>query len=458
MAAMALGGCKRGNKSANVKDEDFEKTGYWIDDTEWTYYYYVVKNNSKKTVAILGTAKACSSDGTILEENIRDIPVLGPGETSIMEFLFQRSINSIYTIDCDLQYFKTDLTPVIGDIRTECLRSEDEFTVLVTNESDVEVTDLKGIVLYFDSENTMIAAGEEDLRVHQNSYPHIMKPGVSMSMMFTPHNHRTIKHAGYEYTDYDHAEVYLKYLDRPPTDSDFQRRSQPFIDVPEGILEVKEISCKNTAGYQIHCLVVKNISDKVIGVHGVMKAYDAGGRALTALTSTVDALGIGEETILPFEFDVFDPITNLWPNYYAKEYTATDAIKNADHVAYQLKYDPLPDKTPLDYSVKVIDYELDERNFKEVLVTYNGDGTIGRPKVYGVFYNAEGNVVFAGYALKNGFNGGRSGEFVVKDWLENGDTVIYGFAWDSRWLRDKETESFRPMKKYDRADIYILED
>ena len=127
-------------------------------------------------------------------------------------------------------------------------------------------------------------------------------------------------------------------------------------------------------------------------------------------------------------------------------------------MSYTLTYDPHPDRAARSYSTHIIDYDLGERVFKEVLVTYHGDGTILRPRVYGVFYDSEGNIVLAGYARGDSFNGPRGDEFVVKNTMENGDTVIYGFAWDSRWLRDKETESYRPMKKYDRADIYILED
>ena len=66
MAAMALGGCKGKSKFADVKDEDFEKTGYYFGTkrrmSQYGYlqsvtdYYYVIKNNSDQKVAIIGNA------------------------------------------------------------------------------------------------------------------------------------------------------------------------------------------------------------------------------------------------------------------------------------------------------------------------------------------------------------------------------------------------------------------
>ena len=462
MAAMAFCGCKE-SEYARVKDTEFEKTGYLIgtkrpeivygDRIKTSEYYYVVKNNSKKTVAIVGVAKAYGTSGQQVYEGTDDIAVLGPGETSVLMYTMHGlDRTEIDHVDCELQYYKTELTPVLGDIQQEVMRSEDKLTVLVTNKSAVDVQLLKGTVLFFDSENNVIGSKIQQFKEKKYSYLDVMKPETSRAVMFFPENWTEVL-AIKEFPRYDHAEVYLTYLDNPPENA--INKSTPFMDYTEDVLQVKEIHCKNTEGYQIHCLAVKNISDQTIGVHGVMKAYDADDNPLTALTSTADALAPGEETILPFEFDVFDPL-KLWSDYYG-DYVATDAIKNADHVSYTLTYDPHPDRAARSYSSHIIDYDLDERVFKEVLVTYHGDGTIFRPRVYGVFYDSEGNIVLAGYARDDTFNGGRSDEFVVKDTMENGDTVIYGFSTWERWFCDKETGDRRPMPEYERADIYIVD-
>ena len=463
MAAMAFCGCKGKSKFADVKDEDFEKTGYYFGTkrrmSQYGYlqsvtdYYYVIKNNSDQKVAIIGNATIHGVNGDILYEGKRDIPVLGPGETSFLKYtVWNADVEHIDHIDCELQYYNTELTPVIGNIWTEAMRSEDKLTYLVTNRNNVEVQDLSGVVLFFDTENNVIATDEIEFKDINHSVFDVMKPGTSRAAMFVPANYKRVL-AEHEYKGYDHAELFLKYLEG--YSEDIGKKSRPFIDIPEDTLQVKEIHCKNTEGYQIHCLAIKNISDQTIGVHGVMKAYDADDNPLTALTSTADALAPGEETLLPFEFDVFDPL-KLWLDYYG-DYVATDAIKNADHVSYTLTYDPHPDRAARSYSTHIIDYDLGEYVFKEVLVTYHGDGTILRPRVYGVFYDSEGNIVLAGYARGDSFNGGRSDEFVVKDTMENGDTVIYGFSTWERWFCDKETGDRRPMPEYERADLYIID-
>lgn len=463
MSSMALGGCKE-SKYARVKDTEFEKTGYLIgtkrpeivygDRIKTSEYYYVVKNNSKKTVAIVGVAKAYGTSGQQVYEGTDDIAVLGPGETSVLMFTMHGLDRAeIDHVDCELQYYKTELTPVLGDIQQEVMRSEDKLTVLVTNKSAVDVQFLKGTVLFFDSENNVIGSKTQQFKEKEYSYLDVMKPETSRAVMFFPENWTKVL-ATEEFPGYDHAEVYLTYLDDPPENA--IKKSTPFMDYTEDVLQVKEIHCKNTEGYQIHCLAVKNISDQTIGVHGVMEVCDTSNNPLAARTATVDALAPGQETILAFEFDVFDPL-DLWEDYYG-DYAATDDIRDADHVIYTLKYDPDPDVEAKSYSTKVLDYDIYDRVFKEVLVTYTGNEEILRPKVYGVFYDSEGNIVFAGYASDDTFNGGRSlDEFVVKDTIENGDTVIYGFSWFSRWLCIKETGKHRDMQEYEKADIYIVD-
>lgn len=460
MVMMAFCGCKK-DKYARVNDEDFEKTGYYFDDGDKfqpsTLYYYVIKNNSKETVSIIGTAKAYFPDGTLLEEHNDDIPVLGPGETSVMKFTINKPKKHIDHIDCELQYYKTDLIPVIGDIRTECMRSEDEFTAFVTNESDVDVTSLNGVVLFFDSENNVIATDEEEFREHKSVVQNIMKPGTSRAVMFIPQEFYKGSNENAGRRGYDHAELFLRYLDIRPDGVEVQRRSNSFIDDTEGFLEVKGIHCKNTAGYQIHCLAVKNISGTLVGVHGAMKVYSADGRPLTALTSTVDALAPGEETILPFEFTVFDPIE--LNTGYREGYTATDEIKNADFLSYTLKVDPLPSKIPTVFSVEYIDPEHTDKVCKEAVVSYSGTGKVRRPRIYGIFYDSKGDIVFAGYAQEDTFyEDYPEYSFVNSDYLQNGDCALYGFDYYSRWLYDKETGEYLPLPKFDRADLYILED
>ena len=458
MTAMAFCGCKSENKYADVKDEEFEKTGFFygtrrrevVQGTRqsFTEYYYVVKNNSAQTVAIVGTAKVYGNNGEVLFEGGDDIPVLGPGETSVLKYHVRNADREhIDHVDCDLKYYKTDLKPVIGDIQLDYMLMDDQITVVATNNSDIEVQSLKGTMIFFDADHNVVATNEEPLGEEEDGSTNVLRAGVSKVTMFSPENYKTgLVNPGDKYPSYESVGFYLTYLDAPQ-EGELQPKSPAFIDATEDVLNVRELHCKDFSGYQHHILVLWNKSDQMISVRGLVTAYNSYGDPLTARTSSLERLGPNQEAVLLFDFDELPDGSR-----------AGEALASADHMGYSLKYTVLEETlTVSKITTYISSYEFIQEYFADVMV-YNPTGNaVPLPKVFGIFYDASGEILYAGYADWKRRLENSDVEYVANEMLMPQEPVYYLFYNDVNWFYDKETGEYRTMPKFDSMAIYVME-
>lgn len=334
--------------SKSVSDDDFEKTGYIYENSIGdSLYFYIVKNNSSATVEINGNATAYDSAGSVIGASQRDIDVLGPGETSLMVFYFD-SVSGIDKVDCALSYDTSPYyKPVINNIRMEQTINDKNITIRATNGGEYNAQFVEAYALFFDSDGKVIAYDSKYVTDNDSE----IKPGATLSAQLSTYN------------DFDHVECYL-------TGRSDGEASVSTSEVSDSDFSVKEYRYENTIGDSMRFLVIKNNSEKTVGININMTAYDASGNVIGADDGSIDVVGPGEESIATFYFD---------------------SVKDIDHVEYTMSYDTDPY-----YGSVLSDLEVVQNiNDKNVVVTATNKGTEAAKFVeaYALFLDTSGNVV-----------------------------------------------------------------
>ena len=468
MAAMALCGCKKkvDERLADVREEDFEKSGYLLGTlsyknpnfvTGYSSYFYTVKNNSEVAVAIVGTATAYGNDGKALAERNDDIAVLGPGETSLLMFDYESHEDLIDHVDCKLKYYKTDLLPVIRDIQTEIINVDDSYTVIAKNNSAVDVEYLNGIMLFFDSDNNVVSMDIDDFYMGYSGEHRTLKPGTRGSMLLCPANYYSVVWDHYDHdegiVEYDHVELYLSYLHALNYSNEksvyVQKKSERLEAVPTEMIEEKYFQYTDINGSPICCVIVKNISDKMMGIIGEMTVCDIANNTLLMRPCDTKGIAPGESAVLKFNYLSLDG-----------DHYPTKSMKNTCYYAYDLLCDPNPEQKS-----HASDFDLDPRineepsdTFMRVYATYNGDEEIWKPSLLGVFYDPSGEVSFIAegwYDASSLDNKGVDPEnqYAVK----KGSTIVFRIDFSNIYPMGQETDELVKLPEYDRYELYLID-
>ncbi len=342
-------GSASSSASVSVSDEDFEKTGYLYENSIGdSLYFYVVKNNSQASVSIDGNAVAKDSGGNTLGASSREIDVLGPGETSLMTFYFD-SVTGIDTIECSLTYdTKTYYKPVIANLEVEQTINDKNLTVVVTNNGNINAQFVEAYALFMDGDGNIVSYSSNYITDGDSE----IKPGATISEQFD------------SYSSFDHVELFF-------TGRSDGSASSASSSISESDFDVQEYLYENSIGDSLYFLVLRNNSDKTVGISINMTAYDASENVIGADSSDVDVIGSGETSIAMFYFD---------------------SVKGIDHVKYSMGFDTSPY-----YSSVISDLEsVNSINDKNVVVTVTNNGTQAAQFVeaYALFLDSDGNVVY----------------------------------------------------------------
>jgi hypothetical protein len=296
-----------------VTDDDFETWGYQYEVVGSTYYYVVVKNNSELPVGINGNAVAKDSEGNIMGEGSMSISVLGPGETTIEEFLFH-DIVDIYEVEYELSYNVTPgYIPILGDLDIEYTANSKNVSIAVRNNGEYTARYLKATCLLFDADNNVI----------RTDYGYIGSDFTSVypgETVYEQVNMYALEEG------YDHAEVYFGGYG--------EEYKGEKVQLADSDIDVTKYSLASTYGNSVeYYLVITNNSSETVSVNGSGVVKDASGNMLdTSGMTDIDVLAPGETTAGWMYFDGIDgEIADMeYALYYEKEEYYKPVIGNLE--------------------------------------------------------------------------------------------------------------------------------
>ena len=379
-ALLALGGCSAKQQASNAaekssanettvvdnrkKDEkvsfsedDFDTQGWYCKEKygSSSYYFLEVKNNSKATVGISGNATALDGNDSVLGSADGSIDVLGPGETSLMTFYFS-DVGDVTTVKTDLQYTQDIYyQPVISNLKVNQSINDKNVTIQVTNNGDVPAEFVEATALFFDAEGNVIYHNSGYVADNDSE----IKPGATLSDQLD------------SYEAFDHVNVYLNGRADKSAKAADSSSSKGNSSVTDSDFDITEYTYSNDiARSSMYFLVIKNNSEKTVGIDGNMTAYDGSGNVIGAADGSIDVLAPEEESIATF---YFNDVTGI------------------DHVDYKLNYDTAPY-----YTSGLKDLKVEENiNSKNVVVTVTNNGTEASQFVeaHALLFDSQGNVI-----------------------------------------------------------------
>lgn len=180
--------------SESVLSKDFSSAGYLYETSVGdSLYFLVVTNNSSEACSVKGNAVARDASGKAIGAGDLTLDILGPGETSIGYFYFDK----VFGIDkVDYQLFGSDsyYEPVLKDLSAEVTINDENVVVAVTNNGTNPAQFLEAYVLFFDADNNLVWYESGYLTDDDSE----LKPGATIS-----------EQADMD-SEFDHAEVYFR--------------------------------------------------------------------------------------------------------------------------------------------------------------------------------------------------------------------------------------------------------
>ena len=335
----------------DFSDEDFEVVAYsYTTSFGDTMLFLSIKNNSSAAVSISGEGTLKDAEGNVIAVDDASVDVLGPGEETITYFYFD-SVESFDSADYQLKYKRENYyQPVIGNLDVQQNLNDQNVTLVVTNEGDINAQFVEAYALFFNSEDKVIGYSSEYITDHDSE----IKVGATLSAQLDM----------YSSEGYDHVNVFLTGR----SDGSSTTASDALVTTDD--LEIKDYMYENSIGDSLYFLVIKNNGEVDTGIAGNATAYDVEGNVLGADDTEIDVIGPGQESITYFYFD---------------------GASGIDHVEYQLQC-----VTDLYYKdgLSLLSYEKSE-NAENVIVTLtnNGDEAVSFAEGYALFFDAEGNMV-----------------------------------------------------------------
>jgi hypothetical protein len=284
-----------------VIDDDFETWGYQYEVVGSTYYYIVIKNNSELPVGIKGNAVAKDSEGNVIGESSMSINVLGPGETTIGEFLFHEIVD-IYDVEYELSYdVSPRYNPILGDLDIEYSTNSKNVSIAVKNNGEYAARYLKATCLFFDEDNNVI----------RTDYGYIDSDFVAVYPGETIYDEVNM----YAFEGYDHAEVYFGGYG--------EEYEGEKIQLADSDIDVKKYSITHSIGNGTeYYLVITNNSSETVSIDGSGVVKDASGNMLdTSIMDNIDVIAPGETSVGWMYFEGMDSeIADMeYAFYYEKE-------------------------------------------------------------------------------------------------------------------------------------------
>ena len=337
---------KDATPEAPASDVDFDVKGHLFENSIGdTLYFCIVTNTSSETVRVNGNAVALDASGATLGADEGEIDVLAPGETSIMQLYFD-GVTGVHDVELSLSHERTSYHPVIANLDVSQSINDRNLTVQVTNTGTESAQFVEAYALFFDGagnvcdyDSTYVTDGDSEI-----------KPQASVSAQLDTYN------------DFDHVECYLTGRSDGSTakvqdsvgDDDFDTQGY-----------VYESDYGGTRSF----LVVTSKAKVPVGIDINATAYDAGGNVVGAASSSIDAIGPGEQSIASF--------------YYGE-------AAGIARVDYALQYDDTPSFESVLGDLQV-QQSVNDRN---VVVTVANTGT--KPaefvEAYALFFDGAGNV------------------------------------------------------------------
>ena len=185
---------KQPDANPPVTDEDFEVEEYFIADKYSSYFLLTVTNHSEIPVEVRGNAAVEDAEGNLLTADTSGLDILGPGETSLLEF-YLSDAEGADSIEYELSYNADPLyTPIIGDLSCEVTPNSNNAIVAVTNDGTVVAEFIQAHALFFDAQGQLVHYASQYV-IDDDSQ---IKPGKTCVEQINLYG-----------TAYDHVEVYL---------------------------------------------------------------------------------------------------------------------------------------------------------------------------------------------------------------------------------------------------------
>lgn len=202
---------------ADVMPDDFtvKEIGYYEEVTNVTaesWYFLEITNHGERAAYVTGIATGYDKDGELIaKDDSGYITVLGPGETSVMDFYFTnpdddwKSVAGIDHVEYELSCENQDLfTPVLFELSADVAPDGKHAMVTVVKNGDEEVSSLVGHVFSFAADGTILY--HEDTHLEEDT---LNETGQTWMPFDTSLSDWDAQKA------YDHLGVYLQAEGKP---------------------------------------------------------------------------------------------------------------------------------------------------------------------------------------------------------------------------------------------------
>ena len=332
-------GTENGDLNVSAEYYQLEKSGS-------TYIYAVVTNPFDYAATVNGNATARDANGNLIGAAQCNIDVVGPGETSIGEFRFQKVIG-VHSYDVSFQtsaakYF----SPVVGSLSVDEYLINDGVVVNVTNDGKFDAEFVQAYAIFLDPSNQVIDVESIYVTDDQNR----IVPGDSVAVQMDCNG------------IYDHVKVYFRGRSAGNV-------SKPNVSADDGDFIYQEYSYP-FGKYTYYYLAATNNKDIPVSAEVHALAYDAEDNIIGAAKDDIDVVGPGQSSICELAFN---------------------GSREIDHITYKVYYDD----TPLFRDVLANLSVEGSINTNNVILSVKNTGTYAAEyvKAYVLFLDTNGNVV-----------------------------------------------------------------
>ena len=268
----------RQNKVASFSESEFSTEGFLYTSGQTAEYYVFVTNNSQATVSVNGNATAQDNSGNTMGLSSASIDVLGPNETSVMEFSF-RDIDTPKSVDYSLSYEVSKYyKPVISNLTISQHLNENNVTLLVKNNGEYTAGFVQAYVLFCDASGNVV--DRKWTYVTNNSS--CINPGETIAVQF------------------DCSDTYNSVIVGLKGRSD-GNSADTTKQADASVLVTKEL--KYDSGFNtIYYIPAYNTSDTALSVWANAIAKDSANNVIGASSMSIEVLGPKETSIGQFSF------------------------------------------------------------------------------------------------------------------------------------------------------------
>lgn len=335
--------------------DDFEITQYRVDTMlDSSMFFYIVTNNTDKDLSVQISGSGYDEKGTLTEDAMGSIDVLGAGETSIcyLYFTYGTDVDHVdYEVKTSEDIYGS---PVLSDIGYDYAFTDQGIILAAENMGDKAAVFLQAYVFFFNDDEEIVGYGNTYFADADSE----LKPG---QIIYGQVN---------AYEDFSYAEIYFSGAAGTNWNTDEQLDSEEI-----GSNVDTEIYVFQNEYSSFAYLEMTNNSGTDVCPTGNAVAYDADGNMVSATSSFTSILGDGETSIMEFYF------------------TPDSGVEIAD-VQYSLSFAKPYNMVALQKDIEVTAEETEDGSIS-VTMKNNSDKTIQYPEVKILFFDQSGNVTGA---------------------------------------------------------------